>query len=92
MARRKITFDDLINPEPLRWPSRGDRLFLSAALTENNAEIHGSAESRAVFMMNGYRLAADRLVDEALADRIDRHDLVYPIVFCYRQFLELSLK
>jgi hypothetical protein len=43
-------------------------------------------------MADGYRVAGDCLVDEALSERHTRDVLVYPIVFCYRHFLELSLK
>lgn len=45
-----------------------------------------------VMMMTGYKKAADVMVEAAAADRIDRDSLVYPIIFNYRQFLELSLK
>lgn len=40
----------------------------------------------------GYRLAADHVVDRALARRSERDFLIYPALFLYRQFLELSLK
>ena len=40
----------------------------------------------------GYRLSADYLVDLALSESSKRDFLIYPILFLYRQFLELSLK
>jgi hypothetical protein len=40
----------------------------------------------------GYRLAADRLAGIALENRGERDFLIYPVLFLYRQFLELSLK
>ena len=40
----------------------------------------------------GYRRAADALAEVAAADRGENDALVYPIVFLYRQYLELSFK
>lgn len=40
----------------------------------------------------GYKRAGDLLVRHVSADRGDADALVYPIVFCYRQYLELTLK
>lgn len=40
----------------------------------------------------GYRQAGDVLVQEVGRNRHDADALVYPIVFCYRQYLELLLK
>ena len=42
--------------------------------------------------VDGYRTAADRLVEVAAADRTLLDAVIYPIVFLYRQYLELSLK
>jgi hypothetical protein len=44
-------------------------------------------------MARGYKLAADLLVAQAGDRGFDgRRQLVYPIAFCYRHFLELTLK
>jgi hypothetical protein len=43
-------------------------------------------------MMAGYKLAADLMVERAKTDSFDRDALVYPVLFNYRQFIELSLK
>jgi len=43
-------------------------------------------------MAAGYRLAARRLVDSALADGGDQDFLIGPIAFLYRQSIELALK
>ena len=40
----------------------------------------------------GYRLAADRVLELALEKSSQRDFLIYPVCFLYRQFLELSLK
>ena len=42
--------------------------------------------------VDGYRTAADRLVEAAAADRTLLDAVIYPIVFLYRQYIELSLK
>lgn len=92
MGRKPVSFADLLTPPKLRWPTPGDTLFAPAATPDTQGEIHPDPFSRFVFMMDGYKQAADLLVSEALADQIARHDLIYPIVYCYRQFLELALK
>lgn len=40
----------------------------------------------------GYRRAAERLVDHVAETHEEQDTLVYPIVFCYRQYLELRTK
>lgn len=40
----------------------------------------------------GYRLAADHVLDLAFQKSAERDFLIYPVCFLYRQFLELSLK
>ena len=45
-----------------------------------------------VVYMAGYRRAGDILVTEVRRSRHEADALVYPIVFCYRQYLELLLK
>jgi hypothetical protein len=40
----------------------------------------------------GYKRAGDILVDRAIADLVDRHNIIYPALFCYRQAIELFLK
>jgi hypothetical protein len=43
-------------------------------------------------MVNGYKRAGDVLVQQALADRIDSANLIFPALFNYRHYLELALK
>lgn len=40
----------------------------------------------------GYRRAGDALVERVAQTRSEQDFLVYPVVFCYRQYLELMLK
>lgn len=42
-------------------------------------------------MTEGYKKAADLMVETAANDRFARDTLVFPIIFNYRHFLELSL-
>lgn len=75
-------FDALASP--------ADRLFESIA----QAPIDRSDFSRRqvwYFYINGYKDAADFLVDHALVEA-DARKLGYPILFLYRQHLELALK
>lgn len=43
-------------------------------------------------MMSGYKLGADLMVARVASSRHDGDALVFPIIFNYRQFIELSLK
>lgn len=75
-----------------RWPRRGDQPFTRSGRPLDNACIAPHAHDRLVMMVTGYKLAADVMVERAATDRFDRDALVYPIIFNYRQFIELSLK
>jgi len=82
-----------------RLPSPGDRALNSAPDTSSGAEIAQHPFDRTVLMTKGYKEAADVLVARVLADQggttsdgRSSYLLVYPILFCYRHFLELSLK
>lgn len=90
MAKRK-TFEEILDRE-LRWPTRGDRPFVTADDSFANANIADDGYIRFVLMTEGYKAAADLMVAAATDDRPTRDILVFPIIFNYRQFLELSLK
>lgn len=75
----------------LPWPRDGDHVFLSGdADWSMNACVNwgGGWTLYAI----GYRKAGDALVERVAQDRSEADALVYPIVFCYRQYLELMLK
>jgi hypothetical protein len=74
------------------WPKPGDRAFVRANHWEDNAYLERHSHSRTVMMMTGYKKGADLMAARAQEDQADRYALVYPIVFNYRQFLELWLK
>ena len=85
------TYTDLLHAK-FRWPKIGDRLFLSANEWWQNACVTDGAFSRMVLMEDGFKKAADLLVENARGDNYLSATLIYPIVFCYRHSLELALK
>jgi len=90
MAKRN-SFEDILNTE-FRWPTTGDKPFVVADDPFDNANIADDGFSRLVLRMEDYKNAASLMVAEAAKDRPTRDALVFPIIFNYRQFLELSLK
>jgi hypothetical protein len=84
-------FDEILNSQ-FRWPKADDKPFVAADDPWENASIENHAFSRMIFMMEGYKKAADLMVGAANADEVERGYLVFPIIFNYRQFIELSLK
>jgi hypothetical protein len=57
-----------------------------------NAVVNFDPSHSPGLVATGYRLAARRLVDSALADGGDQDFLIGPIAFLYRQSVELALK
>lgn len=90
MAKR-MTFKELMNVE-FRWPRPEDRPFVEAADWRENASVAPDARQRLALMTDGYKQAGDLMVRATEQDRHLRDFLVFPIIFNYRQFLELSLK
>ncbi|WGM47826.1 hypothetical protein KOAAANKH_02711 [Brevundimonas sp. NIBR10] len=86
-----MSFEALLS-KPFRWPQAGDRLFTVSPDWDGNATLVKPPHSRMVLMMTGYKRAGDLMVAHATDDRGDRDTLVFPILFNYRQFIELSLK
>lgn len=90
MGKRK-SFEEILNAQ-FRWPKQGDRPFVVADEPFDNANIAGDGFTRLVLMMDGYKQAADLMIAASVDDRPMRDVLVFPIIFNYRQFLELALK
>lgn len=86
----------MIDRAELKWPSKGEKLFD----TESNSYYSfshvgwGDVDTQFFGYIKGYKESADHLVDVALASKsiaiLDTY--VYPIIFLYRQFVELSIK
>ena len=71
-----------------RWPGTEDRLFVSSrAFTPAQ-----SPDERLYRLTRGYKRAGDLLVEKALGNPADQRNLIYPIVFCYRHYIQLALK
>jgi hypothetical protein len=85
------TFASILNRE-FRWPKLGDQPFTQSTAWQGNAYIDEHVHGRLVMMMTGYKKGADLMVRRTAQDPRERDALVFPIVFNYRQFVELSLK
>jgi hypothetical protein len=83
--------DDLNSPVDLRYPQKGDVLFESAEDWYHNACINLRFFNWDWYA-SGYKHAGDVLVQHVIDTRDHRDTLVFPIVFNYRQYLELRLK
>src|SRR5437879_6163122 len=83
--------DPFESPVDLPWPRKGDILFDSAEDWYHNACIN-LRHFNWDWYASGYKYAADVLVQHVIDTRDHRDTLVFPIVFNYRQYVELRLK
>jgi hypothetical protein len=84
---------DLFTDIEFPLPRKGDQLFASGEDWYHNACInYMPLDWQWDSYAEGYKLAADILVGHVMETQADQDDLVYPIVFLYRQYLELRLK
>jgi hypothetical protein len=82
------------------WVEDGDQLFIEKNYNPTCCAHYGWEHHRALAFesyLSGYKLAADLLIDKALEAAKKHHieiidTLVYPIIYIYRQFMELSIK
>ena len=92
-----MTTDSPSSDEPeFPWPQKGDQLFkaddndwwLNAAIDHWNKDLHAYAE--------GYKQAGDIIVEYLKANqqgvRAPLDYVIFPVVFLYRQYIELRLK
>jgi len=91
MSDKPSAFRFLEVAEACEFPSSADRVFAPATTWEHSACLNGFPNVWAFYAL-GYKRAADILVGEFAEMSRGRDPLVFPIVFLYRQFLELSLK
>lgn len=73
------------------WPKDGDRLFVEFALAYDAPVVRDPRE-RFYRMPMGYKRAGDILIDQAATVVVDRCNIIYAALFCYRQSIELFLK
>jgi hypothetical protein len=90
MSKRHV-FESLLDSD-FRWPMAGDSAFIEGGEAIDNATIAEDDYTRLVLMTDGYKKAADLAVIHCIDHPADRDFLVYPIIFNYRHFIELSLK
>lgn len=87
--------DDLSEPsELLRLPGADDKLFNDESSDWWNTALinHGLLGDRWAVYATGYKDAADILVEHIMTKQYHQDFLVYPIMFMYRQYLELMVK
>jgi hypothetical protein len=91
----KIPVDRQEPDDEFRLPKGGDYLFERGKLLIIDQTLVEDHELRRFYRMkHGYKLAGDVLVQRWLTQSrtLSGESLVFPILFCYRHFLELSMK
>jgi hypothetical protein len=83
--------DESTNGYP--WPQKGDDPFALGSSRRATACVNFfGVDQPWRFYAEGYKLAADTLVAHVDTTGRDHDRLVYPIIFNYRQYIELALK
>jgi hypothetical protein len=88
---RPSAFADLGIPELPGMPSSHDQLFSNQEDWWNNACMNWSSSGWSLYA-TGYKEAADALVAKVEEHSTNQDTFVYPVLFLYRQYLELQLK
>ena len=87
-----MNFDNpFAQPTDLPWPRKGETLFAGAEDWYHNACLNWQYDNWELYAA-GYKSAGDILVQHVIDTRTERDTLVFPIVFNYRQYLELRCK
>ena len=73
------------------WPRKGDQLFRDGEDWWHNACLNLFSDNWDIYA-DGYKNAGDVLVEYIKEKQFNQNSLVYPIVFLYRQYVELRLK
>ena len=84
-------FAELGIPELPGLPNASDQLFSSQEDWWNNACMNWSSSGWSLYA-SGYKEAADALVAKVEERSTNQDTFVYPVLFLYRQYLELQLK
>ena len=81
------------NMSELQWPKAGQVVFDQDGDWWKLACLdYTHVSTRFGFYTEGYKVAADIAVENAISTRSSMDMLVFPIAFLYRHFLELALK
>lgn len=67
-------------------------LFRDGDDWENNSILRRHSSNQWMFYVEGYRIAAEKLIENVLTTQTERDTLIYPIVFLYRHYIEIQLK
>jgi hypothetical protein len=76
----------------LSWPQEGDELFTASADWQYNACLKTFGRPNPSYYISGFKLAGETIFESITEKRHEVDTLVYPLVFNYRQYIELSLK
>lgn len=90
-ADRPSIFAELGIPELPGLPTSEDQLFSTQEDWWNNACMNWSSSGWSLYA-SGYKEAADALVTKVEERSTNQDTFVYPVLFLYRQYLELQLK
>lgn len=71
-----------------RWPKNGDRLLAPG----RDSFLAQEPDERNYRLLQGYKHAADILIQFALNTPHDHRNLIFPAIFNYRHYIELVLK
>ena len=75
------------------WPKRGDQVFRDDEDWWHNACLDWFSDTdKWTIYANGYKNAGDLLVEYIKEKQVTQNSLAYPIVFLYRQYIELQMK
>lgn len=88
---RPRIFAELGIPDLPGMPGPSDQLFSTQEDWWNNACLNWSSSGWSLYA-SGYREAADALVANVEQTSSSQDTFVYPVLFLYRQYLELQLK
>ena len=77
--------------EEIRYPKRGDTLIDQGGGKRAKVLFADWMAGKWDHYADGYKLAADRLVDQIEGEPWD-DTLIFPVIFLYRHFVELKLK
>jgi hypothetical protein len=69
-----------------------DRVFVSGEDAETDAWLKWRGDERWTAYADGYKKAADLLVEQTKQDMVAQDYVIYPVGFLYRHYLELRLK
>lgn len=91
MDTKEKTKEQLLKEQ---YPQKGDKLFIDETDSSKGAWIKNPAGGFFLYS-EGYKDAGKLLLDKCLnknSDNYTQNSLVYPLIFNYRQYIELTLK